>query len=108
MSYFSTELYSALTQGLNLDEIIRQELEKALNEILKTELTVFLDYERYDPAGYNSGNSRNGSYERSIDTKYGTVQVQIPRDRNGEFSQQTIPAYTRRNGRRYCNGYWSV
>ena len=97
MNHFSTQLTKALSQGYSIDEIIRQEIESTINQLLKTELTVFLDYERYDPIGYNSGNSRNGSYTRQFQTKYGEITVEVPRDRNGEFTQQTIPAYKRRS-----------
>ena len=48
-------------------------------------------------AGYNSGNSRNGIYARKFETKYGTVQLTIPRDRNGNFSPALLPAYGRRD-----------
>ena len=95
MTHFNTELYTALSKGLPLEEIIRCELESAMNHLLQTELTVFLDYERYDPVGYNSGNSRNGSYTRLVKTKYGELNVVIPRDRNGAFTQQTLPPYKR-------------
>lgn len=46
--------------------------------------------------GYNSGNSRNGYNSRTLDIKYGEISVTVPRVRNGEFNQQTIPAYDRR------------
>ena len=54
-------------------------------------------YEPYDKLGYNSGNNRNGSYARKFETKYGTVQLSIPRDRNGNFSPALLPAYGRRD-----------
>ena len=62
---------------------------------MKTELTNFLDYEPYDTGGGNTGNSRNGYYARTITTRYGDIEVQIPRDCNGEFKQQTIKPYKR-------------
>ncbi len=71
--------------------------KKAVNTLLKTELTAFLDYEKYDRIGFNTGNSRNGSYDRTVKTEYGELHLQIPRDRNGEFKQQTVPAYRRTN-----------
>ena len=95
MTNFTTRLLSAVAAGQNIDELFCKELESAVNELLKTELTVFLDYEKYDPIGYNSGNSRNGYYSRSLKTKYGEIQAQIPRDRNGEFNQQTVSPYKR-------------
>lgn len=88
-------MLSAVASGQDIDKLFCQELELAVNELLKTELTSFLDYEKYDPIGYNSGNSRNGYYSRFLKTKYGEIQVQIPRDRNGEFNQQTISPYKR-------------
>ena len=66
-----------------------------MNQLLQKELTVFLDYERYDRVGYNSGNCRNGNYTRTVKTKYGEVCLTIPRDRNGEFNQQSIPTSKR-------------
>ncbi len=96
MNNFSTEIYKALSQGFSIDQIICSELQEQINYLLKTELTAFLDYDKHDVRGYNSGNSRNGSYTRNLETKYGTITVEIPRDRNGEFNQQTIKAYSRR------------
>ncbi|WP_251621525.1 transposase, partial [Staphylococcus aureus] len=84
-----------VTKG-DLNELFRSHLEKAINTLLRTELTAFLDYEKYDRTGFNSGNSRNGSYFRSIKTEYGELTLEIPRDRNGEFKQQTLPAYKKK------------
>ncbi len=95
MSNFTTELINALSSGQDITEIFRKEMETALNSILEYELTSFLDYEKWDPIGYNSGNSRNGCYSRSLNTKYGVLNLRIPRDRNGEFKQQTVPGYKR-------------
>lgn len=98
MDYFSTELMLALTSGANIDEFFRNHLEEAINQILDMEQTVFLDYEKWDPAGYNSGNSRNGYYTRTFQTTYGPIEVKIPRDRLSEFQQQLIPAYKQTSG----------
>ena len=56
-----------------------------LEQMLEAELTAQLGYERYESKGRNSGNSRNGSYERQLKTSEGETQIQVPRDRNGEF-----------------------
>ena len=95
MTNFNTELMSAFLKGENLLEVMRKEVENTVNELLRLELTSFLDYERYDPIGYNSGNSRNGSYTRKLKTRFGEITVEIPRDRNGEFKQHTVPSYKR-------------
>ncbi|PQB69215.1 IS256-like element ISEfm2 family transposase, partial [Enterococcus faecium] len=97
MNDFTTEILKTLANKGDLNELFRVHLEKAVNTLLKTELTAFLDYEKYDRIGFNTGNSRNGSYDRAVKTEYGELHLQIPRDRNGEFKQQTVPAYRRTN-----------
>ncbi|MDT6379514.1 IS256 family transposase [Enterococcus faecium] len=97
MNDFTTEIVQTLVNKGDLDDLFRRHLELAINALLQAELTVFLDYEKYDRAGFNSGNSRNGNYSRSFKTEYGELNLVIPRDRNGDFSQQTLPAYKRTN-----------
>lgn len=95
MEYFTIKLIETPSKGEDIKEFFRSELEIALNQLLKNELTAFLDYEKYDPAGYNSGNSRNGYYKRKIDSSYGVLNIKIPRDRIGEFSQALLEKYKR-------------
>lgn len=103
MNYFTTSLMKNLFTNENnlpafeqtITELFRSELEKALNEILAYELTSFLDYEPY--ARSDSQNSRNGSYQRKFDTKYGRLTLKIPRDRLGEFFTSLLPKYRRRD-----------
>lgn len=97
MTNFTTEIMQTLLNKGDLDELFRDHLERAINSLLQAELTAFLDYEKYDRNRFNSGNSRNGNYSRTFKTEYGELNLTIPRDRNGEFSQQTLPAYKRTN-----------
>ncbi|MBM6974183.1 transposase, partial [Lactobacillus gallinarum] len=53
----------------------------------------FLGYDPYARAGWNTGNSRNGVYFRKVDTQFGEIEIQVPRDRNGMFHQHTFPDY---------------
>ena len=96
MSELNTELMTALLKNESLDDVFRSHLETAVNEVLKIELTAFLGYEKSSTLGYNTGNSRNGFYERDLDTSYGKIHVRVPRDRAGLFEQQLIPDYARR------------
>jgi len=96
MSNLTTELMSALLNNGSIEEVFRSHLEEAINELLQAELTGFLGYEKYSAEGIGSGNSRNGTYTRELDTKYGKLRINIPRDRNGDFAQRLIPDYTRR------------
>ncbi len=97
MNQFTTELLNFLAQKQDIDEFCRTSLEIAMNDLLQAELSAFLGSEPYEKVGYNSGNSRNGTYARKFETKYETVQLTIPRDRNGNFSPALLPAYGRRD-----------
>ena len=97
MTQFITDLTTFLANHSDINEFFRASMEQAINELLQAELTSVLGYEPYDISGYNSGNSRNGSYTRKFETKYGTLNLIIPRDRNGEFVPKAIPSYSRRD-----------
>ncbi|HGK7859471.1 TPA: transposase, partial [Streptococcus pyogenes] len=96
MTQFTTELLNFLAQKQDIDEFFRSSLEIAMNDLLQVELSAFLGYEPYEKEGCNTGNSRNGTYSRQFETKYGLVNLIIPRDRNGEFSPVLLPSYARR------------
>ena len=51
MNDFTTEILKTLANKGDLNELFRVHLEKAVNTLLKTELTAFLDYEKYDRIG---------------------------------------------------------
>ena len=97
MTQFTTDIMQALVKKEDISEVFRKHLETAVNTLLQTELTAFLDYEKYDRIGFNSGNSRNGAYARTLHTEYGDLELSMPRDRNGEFNQQTVAPYKRSN-----------
>lgn len=95
MSNLNTELMNVLLKNGSVDDFFRQCLEDAVNDLLQAELTAFLGYEKYSSEGWRSGNSRNGTYARVLDTKFGKINLHIPRDRNGIFDQKLIPDYQR-------------
>ena len=66
-------------------------ITKALVErMLEGELTHHLGYEKNDPVGYGSGNSRNGKSRKTLKSEQGQVEVAIPRDRQGTFEPQLV------------------
>ena len=73
------------------DKGLLQEFKKTLIEkALGAELTHHLGYERNDPVGRGSGNSRNGKRKKTVRDKDGQVEISIPRDRQGTFEPQLI------------------
>lgn len=61
-----------------------------LETMLEAELTEHLGYERYEAKGRNRGNSRNGKRPKKLRTSAGDTQVQLPHDRNSEFSSKLL------------------
>jgi transposase-like protein len=66
--------------------------KQGIEEMLQGEMDAHLGYPKHTTQGYNSGNSRNGSFPKTVTTEnVGDVVLNIPRDRNGEFEPQIIP-----------------
>ncbi|WP_229928116.1 transposase [Kitasatospora indigofera] len=76
-----------LGDGGLLTETTRAVPERAL----EAEMAEHLGYEKYDPAGRGSGNSRNGTSPKTELTDVGAVTVAVPRDRNGDFEPRLAP-----------------
>ena len=64
-----------------------------LTQMMQGELSAQLGYEPYEAKGRNSGNNRNGTYKKTVRTSSGDVEVDVPRDRNGEYEPQVLRKY---------------
>ena len=85
----------ALTgDGGFLPELVKAALERGM----QAELTDHLGYDKHDPAGRGSGNSRNGSTPKTVATEVGPVELDRPRDRNSTFVSRLVPNGQRRLG----------
>lgn len=70
---------------------VRENVGQYLSRLMDTELTHFLGRERYEHS-QGDVNHRNGSYDRNFTLKgIGKVNVNVPRDRKGDFNTQVIP-----------------
>jgi putative transposase len=66
--------------------------KQGIEQFLQAELDEHLGYEKHNIEGNNSGNSRNGSFSKTIKSEtFGDMVLNIPRDRNGKFEPQIIP-----------------
>jgi len=105
-SFFSDDLLDQLIEqadaegvaltgpGGFLPEMVKAVLERGMD----AELTSHLGYERGDPAGAGSGNSRNGYTAKTVATEVGPVGLDQPRDRAGTFTSALVPRHARRMG----------
>ncbi|MFA5458512.1 MAG: transposase [Synergistaceae bacterium] len=69
---------------------------QVLEQMLQGEMDAHLGYEKHDVSGNNTGNSRNGSFPKTIQTEHGKSTIQIPKDRNGEYDPIIVPKHQSR------------
>jgi len=76
----------------SFQEYFNSMFKQGIEEMLQGEMDEHLGYSKHTTQGYNSGNSRNGSFPKTITTEnVGDVLLNIPRDRNGEFEPRIVP-----------------
>jgi len=61
-----------------------------IEQMLECEMEEHLGYEKHNNSGDHSGNSRNGYGKKTITSDYGESDIEIPRDRNGEFEPKVL------------------
>ena len=59
-------------------------------------MSEYLGYDKHDPAGRGSGNSRNGPRAKTVFTEIGPVEIEVPRDTNRSFDPQIVRKRQRR------------
>lgn len=83
---------------LGKDGALKKLLKHALEQMLEAELTEELGYPKHAVEGRKSGNSRNGTSEKTVKSSYGAVSLEVPRDREGIFEPQVVKKYQRTLG----------
>ena len=74
----------------DIQDLFKETIAEFLQDGLKSELDEELSYSKYDYRNKKTDNSRNGYSQKTLRTSFGEVEVDIPRDRNGEFDPQLI------------------
>src|SRR6476620_10808615 len=76
--------------------LLKQLTKALLERAMAAELSYHLGYEKHDPEGYNSGNSRNGSTPKTVKGEFGEMEIEtreIARGRSSRgFSRSTSDA----------------
>ena len=91
------ELISELLSVANVQNMddIRELFKETIAEFMQGSLEVELDeelgYEPYDVKNKNTENSRNGHSKKMLRTSMGKVEIDVPRDRKGDFEPKILP-----------------
>lgn len=70
--------------------VLKNLTKKLIERAMEGEITHKLGYEKYDKKAGKAGNSRNGTTPKTIKGDFGEVVLDVPRDRNSEYSPQII------------------
>ena len=88
-----SELLSAANvQSMDdIQELFKETIAEFVEGSLNSELDTELGYEPYDVKNKFTDNSRNGHSKKTLRTSMGKVDIDVPRDRNGDFEPKILP-----------------
>jgi putative transposase len=87
--------------GLLGDQGLLKQLTAALvQRAMDAELSHHVGYERGETPPDNQTNRRNGKSKKRVRTEHGSMEVSVPRDREGTFSPEILPKH-----QRHFNGF---
>ena len=78
------------------DGLLARLTKRLVERAMDAELTEHLGYERGAAPPGGAGNSRNGTSPKTLHTEHGSVRIQAPRDRRGDFEPQIVAKHQRR------------
>ena len=93
------ELISELLSAANvqsmddIQDLFKETIVEFMQGSLEAELDEELGYEPYDVKNKNTENSRNGHSKKTLRTSMGKVEIDVPRDRRGDFEPKILPKH---------------
>ncbi len=84
-----------LSSVADVYSLLRDSFKDILQELLEAELDASLGYEKNHKGDISTPNKRNGHSKKKLKSQYGEFQIDVPRDRDGEFEPAIIPKYQR-------------
>lgn len=89
----SKEFLCQFKTEVDVSKFLKQLHAQILEKKLEGEMNAHLGYEKNSVSGNNSGNSRNGSYPKKIQTEHGESVISISRGRNDQFEPIVVPKH---------------
>lgn len=75
--------------------LFKESFKDILQELLEAEMEASIGYAKNNKEGVDTENKRNGYSPKTVKSQYGQFQVDVPRDRNGEFEPMILPKHQR-------------
>ena len=83
-------MYQPKTVG-DIQNMLKDLFADTMEDMLKAELDEELGYAKNSQQPKTTGNRRNGSYPKTVKSNIGEIEVNIPRDRDGEYEPERSP-----------------
>ena len=93
MSTYMKENNVLPKNGTDVNSIMGDMMSIILEGTLDAEMDEELGYSKYDYRNKDTENSRNGYSKKTMHTSYGDMDINVPRDRKGEFEPQVVKKY---------------
>jgi len=77
---------------VNQPDFLQNILQSALQKVLQAEFEDFIGASPYERSPERQG-FRNGSYQRQLKTRVGSIELNVSRDRSGEFKTELFDRY---------------
>lgn len=84
------ELAKNVKSQKDLSDLTSQLVKMTVEAALNSEMEEHLGYSKNSPQGHNTGNNRNGHSRKRLIGDHGEVEIETPRDRNGQFEPQLV------------------
>lgn len=81
--------------GASLERAFAAEVESLVQAALEAEMTEKLGYPRYDNKEKDTKNRRNGHSKKTVRSKYGMIDLDVPRDLQGEYEPLIVRKHER-------------
>ena len=72
------------------DGLLKQLSKAVIERCLETELDTHLGYAKHGRHGNANGNTRNGTSQKTVKGEQGQIEIDVPRDRQGNFEPQLV------------------
>lgn len=80
-----------ITSVADVYSLLKEGFKNILQELREAELDASLGYEKHKKGDLDTDNKRNGHSTKTVKSQYGEFNLNIPRDRNGEFEPKLVP-----------------
>ena len=69
----------------DIEFALKDMFKEVIQEALEAELTEELGYSKHDYRNKSTSNSRNGKSSKRVNSSFGSMEIEVPRDRDNEY-----------------------